>query len=180
VRDGLEGDMFECMNIMPFGSCVGPGGACSICQYPRGMACAVSVCVLKAIQLAQKHGLLMNHQSNRRFSHQIVRFDKGVVAFLRTLIHITDAVGTSIQKKGLRKVGLLGTRPTMEENFYKKRLKDNFEIEAIVPDEESRIFIQQVIYKELAKGIFTEDSKRRYLDICDVIRVYDLHDIWNN
>jgi amino-acid racemase len=83
------------------------------------------------------------------------------------IIHIADAVGLSIQKKGLRKVGLLGTRPTMEEDFYKKRLKDKFDINTIVPDEDSRIFIQQVIYKELAKGNFLEESKQKYIEISE-------------
>ena len=83
------------------------------------------------------------------------------------IIHIAEAVGNTIQNKGLNKVGLLGTRPTMEEDFYKKRLKENFRIETVIPDEESRIFIQQVIYKELAKGIFSEESKQKYIDICE-------------
>ncbi|RLC53051.1 MAG: aspartate racemase [Candidatus Cloacimonadota bacterium] len=83
------------------------------------------------------------------------------------IIHIADAVGSTIHKKGLHKVGLLGTRPTMEEDFYKKRLKDKFDIDTIVPDEDSRIFIQKVIYKELAKGNFLEESKKRYIEICN-------------
>jgi len=83
------------------------------------------------------------------------------------IIHIADAVGSAIHKNGLHKVGLLGTRPTMEEDFYKKRLKDKFDINTIVPDEDSRIFIQKVIYKELAKGILLEESKQRYIEICN-------------
>ncbi|RLC50096.1 MAG: aspartate racemase [Candidatus Cloacimonadota bacterium] len=83
------------------------------------------------------------------------------------IIHIADAVGSTIHKKGLHKVGLLGTRPTMEEDFYKKRLKDKFDIDTIVPDEDSRNFIQKVIYKELAKGDFLEESKKRYIEICN-------------
>ncbi len=83
------------------------------------------------------------------------------------IIHIADAVGSTIHKKGLHKVGLLGTRPTMEEDFYKKRLKDKFDIDTIVPDEDSRNFIQKVIYKELAKGNFLEESKKRYIEICN-------------
>jgi len=83
------------------------------------------------------------------------------------IIHIADAVGKTIQQKGLRNVALLGTRPTMEEDFYTKRLKNNFGIETLIPDEEARIFIQRVIYKELSKGIFLEDSKKKYIEICE-------------
>ena len=54
------------------------------------------------------------------------------------LIHIGDATGESIKKAGLKKVGLLGTKYTMEKDFLKKRLLDKFEIETIVPDEADR------------------------------------------
>ncbi len=83
------------------------------------------------------------------------------------LVHIADAAGAAIRERGFSKVGLLGTRPTMEMDFYKERLRKNFGIETVVPHKESRIFIQRVIYKELAKGMFLEDSKYKYLAICD-------------
>jgi amino-acid racemase len=82
------------------------------------------------------------------------------------IIHIADAVGQSIQNNQLTKVCLLGTRPTMEEDFYRERLNDKFGIETLIPDEDSRIFVQRVIYKELAKGIFSKESKQRYIEIC--------------
>ncbi len=82
------------------------------------------------------------------------------------LIHIAAATANEINKQGLRKVGLLGTIPTMEMDFYKKKLADKG-IEAIVPEEEDRTFIHASIFGELGKGIINEETKKRYLVIMD-------------
>jgi aspartate racemase len=80
------------------------------------------------------------------------------------LIHIVDCVVEEIKKKNLSKVGLLGTRFTMEEPFYKELLnKDN--IEVIIPDEEDRQIVHDVIFGELCKGINEPASKEAYLNI---------------
>lgn len=85
------------------------------------------------------------------------------------LIHIAKATGTEIRKRNLKTVGLMGTRPTMEKDFYTKKLADQG-ITVLVPDEEDRIFIQRTIDTELLKGIFLPESKKRFLDIIQVLR----------
>jgi aspartate racemase len=69
------------------------------------------------------------------------------------IVHIVDATARDIQKAGLAKVGLLGTRFTMEEEFFKGRLRDEHGIEAIVPEKADRLRIHRVIIDELALGI---------------------------
>lgn len=81
------------------------------------------------------------------------------------LLHIAEATGQLIEKKGLKKVALLGTKFTMTKTFYKDYLKENFEIEAIVPDEDDMQYIHSVIFDELILGQIREESKNKYLQI---------------
>ncbi len=83
------------------------------------------------------------------------------------LVHIGDAVGQVIQQAGMRKVGLLGTRFTMEEDFLKARLREKFGIESIVPDKEDRDTVHSVIYDELVNGDIRDESRKKYLKIMD-------------
>jgi aspartate racemase len=87
------------------------------------------------------------------------------------LIHIADATAERIQVAGLRRIGLLGTRFTMEEDFYKGRLTKEFGLDVIVPDEGERKVVHEVIYDELCQGKIVDDSKRKYLSIMDSLRV---------
>lgn len=80
------------------------------------------------------------------------------------ILHIADATGSEAKKKNLKKLGLLGTRPTMKMEFISSRLKENFKIETVIPDDE---FIDQnhnYIAKELTKGIFSEEAKIFYIE----------------
>lgn len=81
------------------------------------------------------------------------------------ILHIADATATKLVNDGVKKVGLLGTRFTMEQDFYKSRLTDKFEIEVIVPSAESRAIVHNVIYDELCKGIISAASREKYLNI---------------
>ncbi|MPM03346.1 putative racemase YgeA [bioreactor metagenome] len=81
------------------------------------------------------------------------------------LIHIADATGQRIQQKGIGKVALLGTRPTMEMPFYSLRLKEKFGIEVITPPPAVRDYVHDTIYNEFTRGIFTAEAKIRYLEI---------------
>lgn len=81
------------------------------------------------------------------------------------LLHIAEATGQAIQANGIEKVLLLGTKYTMELDFYKDLLKEQFGIEVIIPSAEDRAVVHQVIYEELSKGIISEESKARYVDI---------------
>jgi aspartate racemase len=86
------------------------------------------------------------------------------------LIHIGDATGDAVQKSGLTKVGLLGTKFTMEQDFLKKRLHDKFGIETIIPGKVDREKVHSVIYNELVKGEIKDDSRKVYLKIIEKIR----------
>lgn len=83
------------------------------------------------------------------------------------LLHIADATANQIVKDKIKKVGLLGTAFTMEQEFYKGRLVDPFGLEVVVPDEADRAVVHDVIYHELCLGIINEHSKKKYLDIID-------------
>jgi aspartate racemase len=80
-------------------------------------------------------------------------------------LHIADATARQIKKSGISKVGLLGTRFTMEEDFYKSRLTETFGLEVIVPDAGAREIVHRVIYDELVVGEIRQDSRKRYLAI---------------
>jgi aspartate racemase len=82
------------------------------------------------------------------------------------LLSIVDATARAIQRAGLRTVGLLGTRFTMEKSFYVDRLASHG-IAAIVPDVVDRHDVHRVIMKELSLGVLRDDSRRRYLQIID-------------
>lgn len=81
------------------------------------------------------------------------------------VLHIAEVTGEKIAHKGLKKVGLLGTKFTMEQDFYKKILKDKFNIEVLIPDESERVIIHNIIYNELCKGIINQTSKKEFLEI---------------
>ncbi len=81
------------------------------------------------------------------------------------VLHIAEATGEIIIQQGMKKVGLLGTRFTMEQDFYKKVLKEKCNIEVVIPDKNEREIIHEIIYNELCKGIINEVSKERYIKI---------------
>ncbi|WP_042161195.1 aspartate/glutamate racemase family protein [Paenibacillus gorillae] len=81
------------------------------------------------------------------------------------LLHIADPTANAIVKDGIRKVALLGTAFTMEQDFYKGRLVERFGLEVIVPDETNRMIIHDIIYKELCLGTIHDESRQSYLKI---------------
>ena len=83
------------------------------------------------------------------------------------LLHIADATGEALVKDKIQKVGLLGTKFTMEEDFYKKRLEEKFSLKVITPNKEQRELIHKIIYNELCLGVIKDDSKNIYLNIID-------------
>ncbi len=82
------------------------------------------------------------------------------------VLHIVDAVAAEIRDRKMKKVGLLGTRFTMEKDFFSSRLR-KFDIETVVPDEEGRDFIHNSIYNEFDKNIFLDETRQRYLEVID-------------
>ena len=83
------------------------------------------------------------------------------------LLHIADATAVKIKAGGLRKVGLLGTRFTMEEGFYKGRLIDRHGLDVLVPSDEGREIVHKVIYDELVMGKIEPRSKAQYIQIIE-------------
>lgn len=86
------------------------------------------------------------------------------------LIHIASATASEIKKKKIGTVGLLGTKMTMEMDFYKKRL-NQAGIAVLVPEQNERVFINQTINNELLKSRILPESKRRFLEIIQNLRV---------
>ncbi len=86
------------------------------------------------------------------------------------LLHIADATGVELRKNTVKRVGLLGTRFTMQENFYKGRLTEKYGIEVIVPELVEQDSIHSVIYKELCLGKIRARSLQKFLDIIHSLR----------
>jgi aspartate racemase len=82
-------------------------------------------------------------------------------------LHIADAAGEKIVEAGMTRVGLLGTIFTMEQKFYKGRLKEKFGVEVLVPEEKDRQLVNKVIYGELCCGQILDESRQEYLRIID-------------
>lgn len=78
------------------------------------------------------------------------------------LIHIADATAEAIRASGIGRVGLLGTRFTMEEAFYKGRLSERHGLEVLVPEAEDRAVVNRVIYEELCLGVVRPESRAHY------------------
>ncbi|MBD1572101.1 aspartate/glutamate racemase family protein [Vibrio sp. S17_S38] len=83
------------------------------------------------------------------------------------ILHIADATAEQLVIDGITKVGLLGTRFTMEQDFYKSRLTEKFGIDVLVPNSDDRTRVHEVIYDELCLGTINPDSKEQYLSIVD-------------
>ena len=83
------------------------------------------------------------------------------------LLHIADATAQKIKTAGLHKIGLLGTRFTMEHDFYKGRLVDRHGLDIIIPNREEREMIHHVIYDELCLGIIKPQSREEYIRCMD-------------
>lgn len=78
------------------------------------------------------------------------------------ILHIADATGEQIRQSGLRRIGLLGTRFTMEQDFYRKRLTERYGLEVIIPDERDRTDVHRIIYEELVAGQINPSSRALY------------------
>ncbi|MGB5759148.1 MAG: aspartate/glutamate racemase family protein [Acidimicrobiales bacterium] len=81
-------------------------------------------------------------------------------------IHLGDTTARAVVAAGVSSVGLLGTRYTMERDFYLDRLTEHG-LEVIVPDEPDRTLVHEVIFDELVQGLVTDRSKRAYLDVIE-------------
>lgn len=83
------------------------------------------------------------------------------------LLHIGDVTGQAVVRQGLKTVGLLGTRFTMEEQFLRGMLEDRFSLRVLVPDKEDRETVNRIIYEELCKGKIEASSREAYIEVID-------------
>jgi aspartate racemase len=81
------------------------------------------------------------------------------------LLHIADATGTAIRETGVSTVGLLGTRFTMEEDFYRGRLAERHGVRVLIPEQAEREMVHRVIYEELVLGKVLATSRAAYREI---------------
>jgi aspartate racemase len=81
------------------------------------------------------------------------------------LIHIADATAKKIRSDQIQSVGLLATKFTMEQDFYKRRLISNYGLNVLVPTDEEREAVHQIIYDELCLGQIKHSSKLKYIEV---------------
>ena len=86
------------------------------------------------------------------------------------LLHIADAAAAKLKQDGLNKVALLGTKFTMQQEFYKSRIANLHGIEVITPNDIQMAEVHRVIYDELCQGVISDQSKQEYLTIIDDLR----------
>jgi aspartate racemase len=83
------------------------------------------------------------------------------------LIHIADVTGRAVREAGLSRVGLLGTKFTMERGFFTDRLRDSYGLEVVLPDPDDREYLHRTIFEEFARGVFDPGTRARYVEIID-------------
>ena len=82
-------------------------------------------------------------------------------------LHIADVVAEEMAKDGLKTIGLLGTKFTMGEDFYKKRIHERYGMTVLVPDERDQEDVNRIIYKELVRGVVKKESRTKYEEVID-------------
>lgn len=87
------------------------------------------------------------------------------------ILHIADATAQRIKEQGIKSIGLLGTKFTMEQDFYKGRLTDKHGITVIIPDDNNRDTVHSIIYNELCQGQILQPSKEQYIRIIEELKL---------
>jgi len=87
------------------------------------------------------------------------------------LLHIADATAEKLVEDGITRVGLLGTRFTMEQDFYKSRLTNKYGIEVVTPDDQQMDTVHNIIYQELCLGEINLSSRKAYEEVIDSLAV---------
>ncbi|MBW4548559.1 MAG: aspartate/glutamate racemase family protein [Symplocastrum torsivum CPER-KK1] len=81
------------------------------------------------------------------------------------LVHIIDVTAEAILRLGLKTIGILGTKPVMEADFYRNRFKEKFDIELIAPSDRERERVDTIIFDELCHGIISQKSRNEYISV---------------
>lgn len=87
------------------------------------------------------------------------------------ILHIADAIGMQAKKLGLKKLGLLGNKPTMTRDFIPKVLKERYNIETIIPEEHCLSQAHNYVSKELTQGVFSEKARTFFLNQMELLKV---------
>ena len=95
--------------------------------------------------------------------HKVAPAIEGAIGI--PLLHIADATADAVKGADVRTVGLLGTRFTMSEDFYRGRLADRHGLTVVIPSEPERELVDRVIFHELCLGQILDDSRARYVDV---------------
>lgn len=90
------------------------------------------------------------------------------------LLHIADATAETLRRDEVRRIGLLGTAFTMEFDFYRKRITDQYKIDVVIPELHDRQMVHDIIYQELCQGQIEAESRGVYLAIIDRMREQDI------
>lgn len=85
----------------------------------------------------------------------------------KPILHIADVTAQAVLDRGFKTVGLMGTKFTLTEDFYKAKMERDYGIKILVPDEKDIEFIHHVIYEELDFSIFSPESAKRFVDIIE-------------
>ena len=120
---------------------------------------AMLAAAARSLELAGAHCLVLCTNTMHKVAPAIE------AAVRLPLLHIADATAAAIRAAGMRRVGLLATRFTMEQDFYRGRLAERHGLDVLVPEPDEREFVHRVIYDELCLGRILDASRRRYRDI---------------
>ena len=99
--------------------------------------------------------------------HKVAPQIEGAISI--PILHIADATAEKLITDGVKRVGLLGTRFTMQQEFYKDRIAEKYGIEVLVPSEEQQQVIHGIIYSELCQGIVSIPSRACYLQVIEAL-----------
>lgn len=127
-------------------------------------AAAILIKAARSIELGGADALLICTNTMHKVADQIEK------ELSIPLIHIADATGDVLKQRNIQSIGLLGTSFTMEQDFYKKRLKDNFNIDVIIPSTEERQIVHNTIFNELCLGRIEDSSRSRFLSIIETLQ----------
>jgi len=118
----------------------------------------------RCLEAAGAEGLVICANTMHRLADDVA------AAVRLPLIHIVDTTASAVKSGGFKTVGLLGTRFTMEMDFYRGRLERDHGLKVLVPDEPGRTLVHDIIYCELGRGIVREESRRAYVDVIGALK----------
>jgi len=120
--------------------------------------------MVSAIRRAEAAGTDFTIICSNTMHNQIETIEAQVT---KPILHIGDVTAEAALKCGFKRLGLLGTRFTLEQDFYRSRLEKKYGLQVLIPDENDIAFVHHVIYEELDFAVFKPESKQRFLQIIE-------------